>query len=329
MTIYDIARLADVSASTVSRVIGNKPGVKAETRNKVQKILKDCDFSINETASGLARHSSKLVGIVMADIRMVHHNTAAYVIECELTKRGYYSTILNTGTEMERKLESIRSLRQRRVEAAVFLGSSFQDEMILEQIEKYIGDIPVVMLNSELDLPNVYSVMMGEYQGVEDCVRFLARKNRKRIVMVSGTYTIGNMRKQEGYIQCMKALELTNEIHVYGPCDGSPDSGYSITKKILRDFPATNAIIYAYDSIATGGIRAIHENNRRIPEDISVIGIDNTIYSLSSYPTMTALDTKIEDIAYIVARQVQSLLEGRVTPKRISVPAVIVERNTT
>lgn len=329
MTIYDIAKIANVSASTVSRVIGNKAGVKLETREKVKKILKEYDFSINETASGLAKQSSKLVGIVMADIRMVHHNTAAYVIECELTKHGYYSTIFNTGAEIEGKLESIRTLRHRRVEAAVFLGSSFQNEQIRNQIEKYLYDIPVIMLNAELDLPNVYSVMMGEYEGVEECVRFLAKKNRKRIVMVAGPYTIGNVRKQDGYFQCMKALGLSKEIHVYGPCEVSPDAGYIITRRILEELPYTNAIIYAYDLMATGGIRAIHESKRTIPKDISIIGIDNTVYSLSSFPTMTALDTKIEDIAYIVARQTYNLLDGKSTPKKISVPSSIVERDTT
>lgn len=89
MTIYDIAREAGVAASTVSRVINNKPGIKLETRQRVQELLKKYNYIPDAAARGLVMQSSRLVGILIVDIRVAHHVDSAFVIEQELTRRGY------------------------------------------------------------------------------------------------------------------------------------------------------------------------------------------------------------------------------------------------
>ena len=97
MTIYDIARIAGVSASTVSRVVNNKPGIKEETRKQILALLEQYDYSPNETARGLVNKASRMIGILIADIRYAHHVDIAYYIEEEMGKHGYCSLILNTG----------------------------------------------------------------------------------------------------------------------------------------------------------------------------------------------------------------------------------------
>lgn len=166
MTIYDIAKEANVSASAVSRVINNKPGIKAETRIRVQQLLKKYNYMPNETARGLVNQSSKIIGILIADIRNKHHIDGAYIIEREMTKRGYCCIIFNAGSENSSRAQYIRILEQRRVEDVVLIGSSFQSEFMKEQIKTYLSKIPVVMANGYLELPNVYSVLINERDGV-------------------------------------------------------------------------------------------------------------------------------------------------------------------
>ena len=91
MTIYDIAREAGVSASSVSRVINNKPGVNHQTREKIQALLKKYNYEPNATARGLVTRNSRLVVILVADIRIQHYIEDAYHIAHELTLRGYYA----------------------------------------------------------------------------------------------------------------------------------------------------------------------------------------------------------------------------------------------
>ena len=89
MTIYDIAKEAGVSASSVSRVINNKPGVNAETRQRIMKLMEKYSYSPNAIARGLVSQSSKTIGIMVADIRNIHHTDGAYYIEREMVAMGY------------------------------------------------------------------------------------------------------------------------------------------------------------------------------------------------------------------------------------------------
>lgn len=153
MTIYDIAKEAGVSASTVSRVINNRPGVSIEVRRKVQRILKKYDYFPSETARGLVNQTSKIIGILVDDLRTSHHTEGAYIIERELAKLGYCCIILNTGTDDKSKADYLKVLKQRRVDGAVLMGSSFQSQEVEKAITKYLPNRPVVMANGYLDLP--------------------------------------------------------------------------------------------------------------------------------------------------------------------------------
>lgn len=99
MTIYDIATAAGVSASTVSRVINHKSGIRKETREKIEKLIEEYNYSPNVAARGLVMQSSKMIGILLVDIRVVHHIDNAFAIEQELAKRGYCSIIMSTGAD--------------------------------------------------------------------------------------------------------------------------------------------------------------------------------------------------------------------------------------
>lgn len=103
MTIYDIAREAGVSASTVSRVINNKPGIKESTRKKVQKLLDEYNYTPDVAARGLVMQASKFIGILIEDIRVSHHTESAYVIEQEMTRQGYTCITFSTGADSKRK----------------------------------------------------------------------------------------------------------------------------------------------------------------------------------------------------------------------------------
>lgn len=108
MTIYDIAKQAGVSASTVSRVINNKPGINAQTRKRVQKLLNENHYTPNEAARGLVMQSSKIIGILIEDLRIEHHTESAYVIEQEMTALGYTCITLSTGRRDEKKADYLK-----------------------------------------------------------------------------------------------------------------------------------------------------------------------------------------------------------------------------
>ena len=182
MTIYDIATAAGVSASTVSRVINHKSGIRKETREKIEKLIEEYNYSPNVAARGLVMQSSKMIGILLVDIRVVHHIDNAFAIEQELAKRGYCSIIMSTGADEANIGSCIRQLEQRRVEGIALIGSMFMAKSTYHTIKTYLPNIPVVIINGYLDLPNVTGIIADEESGVKDCVALLARKGRKKIV---------------------------------------------------------------------------------------------------------------------------------------------------
>ena len=179
MTIYDIAREAGVSASTVSRVINKKKGVNSEKRILIEGLLKKYNFEPDASARGLVQQSTKIIGILMSDIRTSHHAEGAYYIEQELKKHGYTCIIINSGFSDETREESIRTLFSRRVEAVMLIGSTFQTENMKKAIQKYFNNLPVIIENGFIDLPNVYCVLADEQNGIADCVRLLHAKGKK------------------------------------------------------------------------------------------------------------------------------------------------------
>ena len=116
MTIYDIAKEAGVSASTVSRVINGKPGIGEKTRKKIQNLLKKYNYIPNEAARSLSTSETRLIGILLEDIRNVHHALIAYTLEQALTARGYAGIILNTGPSDSSKEKYVRLLTARNVD---------------------------------------------------------------------------------------------------------------------------------------------------------------------------------------------------------------------
>lgn len=329
MTIYDIAELAGVSASTVSRVINNKPGIKASTRERVKELLREYNYTPDENARGLVNKTTKLIGILLADIRSAHHTDLTYVVEKYLREKGYCAIILNTGNEPEEMEDGIRILEQRRVDGALIVGSFFQNEKVKQAIAEHLSKVPVVFANGYLDLPNVYGVLVDECAGVEHCAELLIQKGKEKIAFLGFLGSPSSEEKLRGFRNVMYRRGYREEDMLIFGGESSKESGYALTKELLGQHPEIQGIIYSEDLIAAGGTRAIRESGRKVPEELAFLGIDNTIYGEICSPQFTSLDNKMTEMAYEAARILVDAVEGRTNPKKIMLFSDIVEREST
>ncbi|MDF2595307.1 MAG: transcriptional regulator [Clostridia bacterium] len=329
MTIYDIAKEAGVAASTVSRVINNKPGIKAETRKKIQELLKEYNYIPNEAARGLVMQATKIIGILVVDIRVSHHTDGAYIIEKELTALGYCCIIFNTGHEEEKKEKYLRILEQRRVDGVILIGSTFQCERVKEGIRQFLRQVPVVIANGYLDLPNVYGILVDEMNGVQQCVGLMHSKGHSKLAFVLDDHTPSNHSKQKGFIDGMVELGWKQETVWLYETESSLEGGYSITKRIVAEHPDIEGIVFSVDLTAVGGIRALTDLGILIPDQVAVMGVDNTIYGEICYPKLTSLNNKLNDLSVMAARTLIDALEGRQNPQKIMLFSSIVEREST
>lgn len=329
MTIYDIAKIAGVSASTVSRVANHKPGIKEETRRQIQELLDQYDYRPNETARGLVNQSSRMIGILITDIRYAHHVDIAYHIEKEMEKQGYCSLILNTGLSDEKKIQAIKVLSQRRVDGAILVGSTFQCEAVKQALTAYLSKEPVIITNGYLDLPNVKGVLVNEKEGIESCVELLAGKGHQKLAFVLPNHTPSNLAKQKGFIAGMEALGWKkDELWIY-TSPTTLEDGRRVTEQILEEHPDVEGLIFGEDLSAVSGIRALLDKHIAVPGQIAVIGVDNSRYCDICYPRLTSLNNRMVEMSFEAARILLDDLEGRKNPEKIMLFSGIIERETT
>lgn len=328
VTIYDIAKIADVSPSTVSRVINNRPNVKTATRRRIMALLEQYDYTPNETARSLVTQSSRMIGILISDIRTTHHTDGIFYLQRALSEQGYSCLIYNTGMDPTEQTRYIQAIEQRKVDAAVLMGSIYQTDHMKEAICRYLPSTPIFICNGYLDLPNVYGIIADERDGVADCVKLLAGKGRQNTAFIVDRPTPSNQLKQAGYEEGVAACcggRASVVIHS-GPATGDI---YHATQELLRTHPDTNSIIYSEDLLAVIGIRALLEMGVCIPDDVAVIGINNSRYTELCTPTLTSLDNMLYDLSLTIVEDVSSVLQGKYISKKVMIYSKIVERQST
>lgn len=329
MTIYDIAKLAGVSASTVSRVANHKPGIKEETRKQIQALLDEYDYRPNETARGLVNQASKMIGILITDIRYAHHVDIAYYIEQEMEKRGYCSLIVNTGLTDEKKVQAIKVLSQRRVDGVILVGSTFQCDAVKNALASCFTKEPVVITNGYLDLPNVKGVLVDEKEGMEACVELMARKGHKKLAFILPNQTPSNLLKEKGFTAAMGALGWKKEeLWIYSS-PTTMEGGRQVTERILEEHPDVEGLVFGEDLAAVSAMRVLMDRKIPVPGKVAVIGVDNSRYCDICYPKLTSLNNKLVEMSFEAARILLDGLEGRKNPEKIMLFSNIVEREST
>lgn len=336
MTIYDIAKEAGVSASTVSRVINGKPGIKPSTRRRVQKLLDEKGFTLNESARGLSRQSSRFIGILIEDIRVPHHTESAYVIEQEMTRCGYTCITFSTGNDPEQKAKYIKILEQHRVEGAIMIGSMFGSSPVEEAVRRCLPEVPIALANGSLNLPNVYSVLVDEARGVEEAVICLTRQRRHCPAFLMDVETPSNLNKLNGFRRGLSqsGLEAFNEHVIAAPGnDLSPaaslERGIQAADMLLDTYPDTDSVICATDLLAIGFMRRLLERGIEIPQQIAVIGVDNSLYGRLSIPALSTIDNKLSEVSLNAARQLLGALDGQTVSRQLLLLPELIERQST
>lgn len=327
VTIYDIARMADVSASTVSRVVNNKPNVNSKTRARILKLLAEHNYVPNEAARGLVMQSSHMVGVLITDIRTTQHTQGIYYIEQELSRQGYSCLIHNTGRDEKNWIHYVHELSQRKVEALILMGSIYQSDTMMEAIALYLPELPVVICNGFFSAPNVYGIVSDEQGGVTDCVAMLHRTGCRYPIYLMNESTPSNEGKKAGYLEGM-ARYYPDLAPVTLRLGNGEEFGLA-ARDYLAARPDIDGILFSEDNLAMVGLRILSDLHRRVPEDVQVIGINNARFSPATIPALTSLDNMIYDISMTAVRHVLALLSGQRVSKKMIISAEIVTREST
>lgn len=265
LTIKDIAKLAGVAKSTVSRYL-NDGNVSPETRNKLKKIIEENNYEPNAFAQSLKAKNSKFIGIIAPKLDSIVTSRVLMALDESLKTRGYNSLILNTSLNKDLELEYIESLKRLKVDGIILLATE-----ITEAHKKSIQNlnVPILVVGQECRFTN--SVIDDDYNAGAVIGEYIYRHNHKDILYLGVTeddIAVGVKRRNGILDQLNKNIDVRVDKLI---TDFTSDK----SEEIVIDYLSKNnptAIICATDKIALGAIRAIEKHGKKVGDDISVTG---------------------------------------------------------
>lgn len=330
MTINDVARLANVSKKTISRVINNSPLLKQETRDRVLKIIEEVGYQPDPQARGLAFRRSFLIGLIY------DNPNAQYVIDMQ---QGILDVIRGSGYELlvhpcsrqhPNFLAEIRKFVERQRLFGVVLPPRVSDEDGLTALFEEIGCPYVRIAAIALDIPG-RMVVTHDRKGAAEAVRHLADLGHRTIGHVSGPAGFRSTRERFNGVKeglASRGLELDPRYHIEGGY--TFESGILAGQAILALDPRPTAIFAGNDEMAAGIYRAARDAGVDIPGDLSVIGFDDSPVAAKVWPPLTTVRLPIREMGAISARKLLAQAPGAPAEGRdITVQPTLILRQST
>ncbi|PCK20482.1 catabolite control protein A [Bacillus pumilus] len=329
VTIYDVAREANVSMATVSRVVNGNPNVKPTTRKKVLEAIDRLGYRPNAVARGLASKKTTTVGVIIPDISSIFYSELARGIEDIATMYKYNIILSNSDQNTDKELHLLNTMLGKQVDGIVFMGGNITDVHV-EEFKR--SPVPIVLAASVEEQAQTPSVNINYEQAIYDSVQLLVKKGHKRIAFVSGPMSepINSVRKLAGYKRALEEAGIAFDDVLVAEGDYSYDSGIEALANLLKQSDKPTAVIAATDEMALGVIHGAQDRGVSIPEDLEVIGFDNTRLSLMVRPQLTTVVQPTYDIGAVAMRLLTKLMnKEQVEDQIVELPHRIEERQST
>jgi alanine racemase len=324
----DVARRAGVSEATVSRVVNNRGGVNEATRRQVNRVIEELGYE----APGIGRReSSGLVAIVVPELDNPIFPAFAQAVEARLAAEGYAAVICSAIREGVREQDYLDALTQRNVAGIVVVsGRNANVEADHEPYRELVaGRVPLVLVNGFVPDLDVTFVSCDDRYATDLAVRHLAGLGHERIGCVLGPARyVPAQRRREGFAATMKDL--------FGACDPelvtesvfSVEGGHVAARRLLPR--GVTGIVASSDLMALGIVRAAREDGSRVPEDVSVVGYDDSPLMAFTDPPLTTVRQPVRAMSDTVVHALIDLFRGRVDHRHeyLFRPELIVRNST-
>lgn len=289
-TIHDVARRADVSISTVSRVLNNSAPVGEDKRRRVLQAVKDLQFTPNPAARSLLGQATGTIGAILP------HITGEFFADLlsgldEGIKQHDYLLMVSASRRLEHDFIAALRGMYRRVDGLVIMAPELSAERVLTLTG---SAVPVVFLNTHSTTPGMLSVNFDNRDGMVKIARHIADRGHKRAAYIGGPNdAFDAQERQQGFLETVP--DGLKVMHYSG--DFSFECGYENGQKILSSSPRPTVIVAANDLSALGAMRALLENGVSVPDEIAVTGFDGTRSAHFSTPSLTTVNVPIGQLA--------------------------------
>lgn len=331
VTVEDVGRAAGVSPATVSRVVNHNPRVTPETRAAVQRAIEHLGYVPNRAARSLMTRRSDSVGVVILEppgrlFADPFFGLLMLGIGAGLSEREIQLVLLMAPTTSdEERVE--RYLAAGHVDGAILVGPHGQDPLPRRLAE---AGVPVVLSGRPFDQDGVSFVDSDNRTGARSAVVHLAEQGRTRIATIHGTLDLTSGRDRlEGYRDGLRAAGLAHDPTLEVAGDFSAVSAAAAMRSLLERHPDIDGVFAASDSMAATALVVLGESGRRVPEDVAVVGFDDTPTATASRPALSTVRQPIEAMGREMARLLLQRVDAPgAPPQRIIFPTELIVRES-
>jgi LacI family transcriptional regulator len=330
-TINDVAREAGVSITTVSRVLNNNYPVKGETRVRIEKAIEKLNYKPNTMARSLITKKSSMIGVIVPGITNLFFPTIVESIEDFMKNKGYSIALSNTEGEAKKELKLVEELVGRQVDGIIVIDPTMEN-LHKGYYDKLSKLTPVIIVNGSPEGYKGSFVCYDEEVGTQEAFKYLIQLGHKKIAFIRGHKSFSYDIKEKIYKNIIEDEKLGYE-RILNVGKGNSIQVVERTQcgieELFQAEERPTAVFACNDLMAVGAVNACTKLGVRIPEDISIIGFDNTILAEITHPKLTSVDLNMKDIGYRAALELLDIIEnGSKSRKKIILDTNLVIRES-
>ncbi|MCM3413182.1 LacI family DNA-binding transcriptional regulator [Metabacillus litoralis] len=313
MKMSDVAKLANVSPATVSRVLSNPDLVSKETREKVMEVINKVNYKPHIVARQFRTKETKIILVVVPDITSAFFSKVLRGIEHVAVKNGYQVILGDTENDTDREQEYINLLLQKQADGMVLLTAR-QDKAKLEEIAEHF---PMVLACEYMDGSNVPTVSIDNISSARKATEHLIQQGHTKIAHITGPINVVLGRDRlRGFQQAMMSHDLEIDSAYIQEGDFSFESGYNQMLKFLALETPPTAVFAFNDEMAMGAIKAVKDSNLLVPNDVAIVGFDNIKMASVIEPNLTTIDQPKYEIGKKAMELLLNLINGEELQKK-------------
>jgi LacI family transcriptional regulator, sucrose operon repressor len=312
ITIKEVAKRANVSSATVSRMLNDSGYVSEEARERILKVIKETGYVPSENAKSLRTKKTKVIGVILPKLGSETTSRMVNGLDRVLAAEGYQLLLANTNLSAEKEIEFLKLLKSRDVEG-IILSATNTNEQLVEEIQKL--KMPFVVVGQ--DMPDTPSVVFNEIMATQDMIEYLIEKGHEKVAFIGVSESdraVGLMRKK-GYLAAMEKHGFSIEEHWIQTAFFDVESGYRAMKNMMeKSAQCPTAVFAVTDRLAIGAMNYIKEAGLRIPEDMALAGVGASELSQYVTPSLTTVDFQYNKAGQEAANLILSLINQKNFP---------------
>ncbi len=322
-SIKDVAQAAGVSTATVSRVLANKSRIKAETRQRVLDSIEQLNYRPNLIARSLRAQKSAKIGLVVSDIRNPFFTAISRAVEDSAYEQGYSVLMCNTDENPEKEELYLNVLHDENVAGIIFSPT----QQFSARFKSHASNIPYVMIDRFVESKAVDMVLLDNVAAAYDLTTHLIENGYRKLAGLFGDASTTAPERSRGFHRALKDHGLSPlATHTIGP---RIKQGYETTLTLLAQKQKPDAIFTSNSMLTAGAFQAIRDSQLSVPDDVALVGFDETTWGALVDPPITLIAQPTEEIGRTATELLfQRIAEPTRSPKTVILKGILIARGS-